>query len=112
MLQGSYSTTTESLTIDDQGVIFYQSSVNGCTGNGSAEVIDPDFNMYRLEIDVGNCTGSEAIRNGLTFTGLANIGENNEPGGGFINFTIEMASQRGDRPSLWRWLPALEPVGA
>ena len=91
ILQGTYSTPGETLTIDDQGVIFYQSSVSNCTGNGTAEIIDPDFNMYRVAMEMGNCTGNEAIRNGLVFVGLATIGENNEPGGGFLNSTLEIA---------------------
>lgn len=90
-LQGTFGTDTQSLTIDEQGVIFYQSAENGCTGSGMAAVIDPAFNLYRLELDIGNCTGTEASHNGLTFSGLANLGVNNEPGGGFINETIDMA---------------------
>jgi hypothetical protein len=90
-LQGTYTTTDESVAISDQGVIFYQSAVTGCTGNGTAEIIDPDFNMYRVEIDVDNCTGDEAVRNGLRFTGLANVGHNNDLSGAFLNATLEMA---------------------
>ncbi len=91
ILQGTYTTTAESLTIDDQGAIFYQSSVTGCTGNGTAEIIDTDFNMYRVTIDVGSCTGTLIVRNGLTFTGVANIGVNNDLSGAFLNSTLEMA---------------------
>ena len=87
-LQGTYTTSTQTLTIDNQGVIFYQSADTGCTGNGSAEVIDPDFNMYRVEMVMGSCNSNS---DGLTFTGLASIGVNNEPGGGFLNETFEMA---------------------
>jgi hypothetical protein len=90
-LHGTFGTDTQSLSIDEQGVIFYQSAQTGCTGTGMAAVIDPDFNLYRVELDIGNCTGSEASHNGLTFSGLAYLGVNNEPGGGFINETIEMA---------------------
>jgi hypothetical protein len=91
ILQGVYSTPTESLTIDGQGVIFYQSSGNGCTGNGSVTVIDSDFNMYRIAIALGSCTGEHAIRNGLTFTGLAFKGVNNDLSGGTFAQTIEIA---------------------
>jgi hypothetical protein len=90
ILQGSYRTPDEVLTVDDQGVVFYQSAVSGCIGNGTAEVIDPDYNMYRMTIDVDACVGDESYRNGSTFTGLANIGENNDLGGGFLNATLEM----------------------
>ena len=91
ILQGSYSTTDESLTIDAQGAMFYQSSVTGCTGNGTAEIIDPAYNMYRVTMNVDGCTGDSAVRNGLTFTGLANIGQNNDMSGAFLNATLEMA---------------------
>lgn len=91
ILQGTYTTTDESVAISKQGVIFYQSAVTGCTGNGTVEIIDPDFNMYRVEIDLDNCTGDEAVRNGLTFTGLANVGQNNDLSGAFLNATLEMA---------------------
>ena len=91
ILQGTYATTTDSLTIDAQGAIFYQSSVTGCTGNGNAEVIDSAYNMYRVTMDVESCSGDEAVRNGLTFTGLANVGQNNDLSGAFLNDTLEMA---------------------
>lgn len=91
ILQGIYATTDESLAVDAEGVIFYQSSVTGCTGNGTAEIIDPAYNMYRMTIYIDACTGDSAVRNGLTFTGLANIGHNNDPTGAFLNATLEMA---------------------
>jgi hypothetical protein len=90
-LQGTFGTDTESLTIDEHGFMFYQSSQNGCIGIGQAAVIDPNFNMYRLKLDTENCKGSEASRNGLTFSGLADLGVNNDAGGGFINETLEIA---------------------
>lgn len=92
ILAGNFSTTSASLTIDSQGVIFFQSAADGCTGNGQAGIIDSRYNMYRLTITVGNCTGIDAVRNGLTFTGLAYLGEADPTGpiGGDFG-TIEMA---------------------
>jgi len=97
ILRGTYATTDEVLTIDGQGAVFYQSSVTGCTGSGTAEIIDPAYNMYRVRINMDGCTGNESVRNGLTFTGLANIGENNDLSGAFLNATLEMAvsAERG-----------------
>ena len=92
ILEGTYTTTDETLTIDDQGVIFYQSLATSCTGSGTAAIIDPDFNMYRVTIDVDGCAGDAEIRNGLSFTGLANIGENNDLTGATLNDTFEMAA--------------------
>ena len=91
ILQGTYATTTDSLTIDAQGAIFYQSSVTGCIGNGTADIIDTAYNTYRVTLDIENCTGDENVRNGLNFTGLANIGQNNDLSGAFLNDTLEMA---------------------
>jgi hypothetical protein len=91
ILQGTYRTPEEVLTIDGPGMIFYQSSATGCTGNGLAKIIDPHFNMYRVEIELGSCTGIDAFRNGLTYTGLANIGENNDLSGATLNATLEIA---------------------
>jgi hypothetical protein len=91
LLAATYTTANESLTIDEEGVIFYQSSANGCTGNGSAEVIDARFNMYRVEIVLDNCTGANSHPYRLTFRGLAYVGDNNDPGGGFLNSTLVMA---------------------
>jgi hypothetical protein len=90
-LSGNFTTTSASLSIDSQGIIFFQSAANGCTGNGQAEIIDSRYNMYRLTIIVASCTGIDAVRNGLTFTGLANLGLNNNIAGDFINETVEMA---------------------
>jgi hypothetical protein len=92
ILAGTYTTTDETLTIDDEGVIFYQSLATGCSGNGTAAIIDPRFNMYRVTIEVDGCTTDDAnLRNGVSFTGLANIGENNDLTGATLNRTFEMA---------------------
>jgi hypothetical protein len=100
-LQGTYTTTTESLTIDGQGAIFYQSSGNNCTGNGTAEVIDARYNMYQMHLDLDNCTGIEASRNGLRFAGLAYIGDNNSLAGGFLNRTLVMAISASTAGPFW-----------
>jgi len=89
MLAGTYTSTSDTLTIDVEGVLFYQSSVDGCIGNGSVELIDPDFNMYRLAITVESCTGSEAARNGRTLPGLAYLSDS---GDGAMNDVLEFAS--------------------
>ena len=106
ILRGTYATTDDALTIDDQGTIFYQSSVTGCIGNGAAEVIDPAYNLYRVTLDVDGCTGREVFRNGLTFTGLGNVGQNNDLTGAFLNATFEMAlSAQRSLPSGSGYVP-------
>ena len=70
-LAGTYiSDGSTTLTIDDQGEIFYQQS--SCAGSGTAELIDPDFNMYRMEITIealhgkhGACARKAFFRPGL-----------------------------------------------
>jgi hypothetical protein len=62
ILQGNYSTADESLTIDAQGAMFYQSLVTGCTGNGTAETIAAAYNMYRVTINMEGCTGDSAVQ--------------------------------------------------
>ena len=88
-LAGIYTSTSDTLTIDEEGVLFYQSSANSCVGNGSAELIDPDFNMYRVAILVDSCVGNEAARNGFTLTGLAYLADS---GDGAMNDVLEFAS--------------------
>ena len=76
-LAGTYASADESLTVDDSGTLFYQSSLNGCVGNGSANPINTDFNLYSVSIAVGNCTGNDAARNGRSYTGLAYLADSN-----------------------------------
>lgn len=73
---GTYTTATDSITIDTLGQLFYQGT-DGCVAAGTAEVINADYNMYRLQFEVANCTGATAVRNGLTFDGLAYLRDGN-----------------------------------
>jgi len=75
---GTYSNETDTLAIDGEGALFYQSSMNGCTGNGHVAPIDPDFNMYELSIEIAGCTGSDAIRNGMVYEGLGYLGDSSD----------------------------------
>lgn len=100
-LQGTYTTATDTLTIDNQGAIVYQSSANSCAANGSAELIDAAFNMYRVEFDVvAGCTGNEFVRNGLTFSGLAYLKDSQ---GGSMNDTVEFAVSAASADAYVVW---------
>ena len=109
-LLGTYGTNTDSMTINAEGMIFYQSAASDCTGNGRAQVIDPNYNMYRIEIEVGNCT-VDFHRNGRTFTGLAYI----EPNTMTLDWRIHRLDTRFGRKRVVRErlrpisLPQLEP---
>lgn len=75
MLAGSYSGSNESLNIDGSGAVFYQSSMTGCVANGAADLIDTDFNLYSVTVEVRSCNGNERERNGRSYTGLAYLSD-------------------------------------
>lgn len=85
-LAGTYTTENTTLAIDDEGAIFYQRG--SCVGNGRAGVIDPAFNMYRIEIEVESCTGNTVHAPGRPFTGLAYLSDS---GVGASNDVLEFA---------------------
>ena len=74
-LSGMYTGTGDSLTIDATGALFYQSSVTDCVGNGSASLLYPAFNLYSLKITLESCSGNDAARNGMSYTGLAYLAD-------------------------------------
>ena len=58
-ISGRYSDSdetgyTETYTINDQGVITGSDS-DGCQFSGQVQIINSDFNLYRIEITVTNC---------------------------------------------------------
>ena len=55
--------------IDTMGQISGSDS-SGCTANGTAALIDPDFNMYRVSMDFNACGAQGAAG---TYTGLATL---------------------------------------
>jgi hypothetical protein len=99
-LAGTYTTATESLAIDAQGDMFYQSSANDCAASGSARVIDADFNLYRMEFDaVQGCTGDASVRNGLSFTGLAYLKDDTVVSNGTLEFAV--SGESADSFVIW-----------
>jgi hypothetical protein len=95
MLAGTYTTQNASWAIDDQGAIFVQHG--SCAGNGRAAVIDPEFNMYRFEVEIESCAGSTVHAPGRTFTGLAFL-RDSDVGlgpGGILEFALCSASDGG-----------------
>ena len=98
-LAGTYiSDGSTTLTIDDQGEIFYQQS--SCAGSGTAELIDPDFNMYRMEITIEACTGNTVHAPGRLFSGLAYLSDS---GDGFTNDVIEFGLSAANDESVLVW---------
>ena len=97
-LAGTYVNGNRMLAIDDQGEIFLQD--RSCVGNGSVELIDPRFNMYRMELTVSSCAGNEVYPVGQVFSGLAYLGDS---GAGFTGDLLEysLSSAGEDRIPIW-----------
>jgi hypothetical protein len=88
VLAGTYTGANETLAIGDAGELFYQSSATGCVGNGDTQLIRPESNLYSMRIELHSCTGADAARNGLPYTGLAYLVPNYT---GFGNDVLELA---------------------
>jgi hypothetical protein len=97
-IAGTYIDGEQVLAIDSQGDIFLQDRT--CSGGGKVELIDPDFNMYRMELAVSACAGNEVYAIGSTFSGLAYLSDS---GPGFTGDTLEysLTSTREDRALIW-----------
>lgn len=67
---GNYADGSDTLTVSSDGTIFEQDPVSGCVVNGQASVVNPTYNGYNLTFTYSNCTGSAAVLNGITVTGL------------------------------------------
>lgn len=77
-VSGTYLSEDEVLTIDSQGKLFSQDPISDCVLNGLVSIIDGRYNAYNLGFEVANCSGEEAILNGLDFNGLAVL-DNSDP---------------------------------
>lgn len=66
------------MNINANGVIFVQDPVSGCVVNGQVSIIDANYNAYAVRGTYSNCTGSAAVLNGRTGTGLATISAVNQ----------------------------------
>lgn len=86
------------ITIDGAGNLFFQSPLNGCTGNGAlTPYLDGSLNAYRVELLLENCTGAFQYLNGQ-LEGIATRDAGYWWG----------PSGRG--PDLYIWLASLESV--
>ena len=102
VIQGTYTTADDSLAIDANGQVFYQSSTSQCVANGAVEVIDASFNVYRVTLEVDSCQGALEARNGQVFGGLAYL---KDSGAGATNDTLEFAvsAERAADYLIWRY---------
>lgn len=98
LITGIWSRTlggaTRTITIHDNGALD-GSDTAGCVYNGTVNIIDPNFNTYRMEVTVSSCD----VRDG-SYTGYAEVGDTAIP-----NDTLVFAfanTAHADTGSLFR----------
>lgn len=65
--------TGDVMSINASGVAFMQYPGSGCVINGTVAIIDGRFNAYRVQYTYSSCQGQNAVLNGATFRGLAEL---------------------------------------
>lgn len=68
-----------SVTISSTGALYGQGSTDDCVLNGSASVIDSSSDLYAISYTLESCSGSEAVLNGVQFSGLAERNTSTSP---------------------------------
>jgi hypothetical protein len=67
------------ISISGNGVMTGQNPANSCVVNGTITVINSSYDIYQVSLNYEDCTGSYAVLNGLTLTGLAVFDPNTSP---------------------------------
>jgi len=67
------SNTNVVVTVSSNGTLFAQDPASGCVLNGTASVLNANYNAYGVQFDYANCTGAAAPLNGVQFNGLATL---------------------------------------
>ena len=67
------------ISISGNGAMTGQNPANSCVVNGTITVINSSYDIYQVSLTYENCTGSYAVLNGLTLTGLAVLNPNTSP---------------------------------
>ena len=78
-IAGTYDDFGSILTIDSNGLLFEQNASTGCVLNGQIDLIDGEYNVYDMAIDISACRDVREIFNGSTFTGLATLDNSGNP---------------------------------
>lgn len=68
-----------SLTINSSGALTGSNPTNKCVLNGSISAPSSSYNVYQVSYTLGNCAGSSAVLDGITFTGLATLNNSISP---------------------------------
>ena len=78
---GNYLDTERNVVINvnDEGEFFSQDPRSHCITNGTVSVINPAFNLYRVEYEFSNCKGHSGILNGKVADGLAALDDSQSP---------------------------------
>jgi hypothetical protein len=90
---GNYLDTERNVVINvnADGELFSQDPESHCITNGTVSVIDPAFNLYRVEYEFSNCKGHEDILNGTVAEGLAALDDTQSPEAMIIGVEIPAA---------------------
>ena len=79
---GNYLDTDKNVVINvnNDGELFSQDPKSHCVTNGTVSVIDPAFNLYRVEYTFSNCKGHhQEVLNGKVAEGLATLDDTQFP---------------------------------
>jgi len=79
---GNYLDTEKNVVINvnNAGELFSQDPKSQCITNGTVSVIDPAFNLYRVEYTFSNCKGHhQEVLNGAVAEGLATLDDTQSP---------------------------------
>ena len=79
---GNYLDTERNVVINvnNDGELFSQDPRSHCITNGTVSVIDPAFNLYRVEYTFSNCKGHhQEVLNGTIAEGFATLDDSQSP---------------------------------
>jgi hypothetical protein len=67
------------VSITSSGALTAQSGTTGCVMNGQISTADTGNDAYEVAYTLENCSGADAVLNGIEFTGLAVLNSNVSP---------------------------------
>jgi len=77
-ISGNYSDSSTddpssgaTVSISGAGVLSAQNSSDDCVLNGQVTAPDTSYDLYQVSYSLSNCSGAEAVLNGIEFTGFA-----------------------------------------
>lgn len=67
------------ISISSDGVMSGQNAANACVLNGTVTISNSAYDIYEVAYSYANCTGADAVLNGVQFTGLAVLNSSVSP---------------------------------